>query len=174
MSCLTVRDVMREDVPTLFPQASAEAARALMRARGVAGCAVIAEDAHPIGVVEWCDVAGPAHACERPEVYPRFYRTSDLALGDDEGEDLHGTVGDAMSPFVLSIEPSARIAEAARRMIAEGVFRLLVSDGTRLVGSVSGTDLLRGFVLERGTAGVSGARPAGAAPGSGGETRAGA
>jgi len=42
---------------------------------------------------------------------------------------------------------SASLVEAANRMVSEQVHRLLVMDGTRLVGIVSSTDLLRGFVL---------------------------
>ena len=60
-----------------------------------------------------------------------------------------GQVIGAMSPFVLSIEPTETIVEAASRMIAENVHRLLVIDKGKLVGIVTSIDLLRGFVIKR-------------------------
>ena len=51
-----------------------------------------------------------------------------------------------MSPFVLSIKSSASIVAAAQLMLSETVHRLLILEGNRLVGIVTSTDLLRGFV----------------------------
>ena len=82
------------------------------------------------------------------EGYPLFYH---LVAGErtEVGDDVHlseGRVADIMSPFVLSIDAGASLVEAATLMLAENVHRLLVMDGRKLVGIITTTDLLRGFV----------------------------
>jgi CBS domain-containing protein len=69
--------------------------------------------------------------------------------GHEVGDDVNlseGRVADIMSPFVLSIDAAASLVEAATLMLSENVHRLLVMDGRKLVGIVTTTDLLRGFV----------------------------
>lgn len=53
------------------------------------------------------------------------------------------TVADHMARDLLSIEPEAPLAEAARRMAERGVGAVVVLDGERLTGILTERDLLK-------------------------------
>jgi CBS-domain-containing membrane protein len=55
-------------------------------------------------------------------------------------------VRDLMTPALLTIGPDADVKEAVRRMLYEGVHQLFVSEGRRLLGVISTTDVLRAVV----------------------------
>jgi CBS domain-containing protein len=158
LSVPTVAEVMSREVCAVAPDTSLETAARLMVSRKISGAPVV-RDGAPIGVVSLADLADPDRARGRGEGYPIFYEVSGgeiVAWGEPLVAE-EGSVGDVMSPFVLSIESSATIIEASHRVLAERVHRLLVRDGTDLVGIVTVTDLLRGFAgllsyyLARGT-----------------------
>jgi CBS domain-containing protein len=52
-------------------------------------------------------------------------------------------VSNHMSTDLLTVEPDARLAEAARRMAQRGVGAVLVLDGERLAGILTERDLLK-------------------------------
>jgi CBS domain-containing protein len=52
-------------------------------------------------------------------------------------------VSDVMSTVLCSIRPDADVADAAHYLIRAGVHRLLVLDGSRLLGVVTATDVVR-------------------------------
>src|SRR5581483_8350245 len=51
------------------------------------------------------------------------------------------TVGEAMNTSVIALGPDADVTEAAKLMERFGIHRVLVMDGTRLVGLVSALDV---------------------------------
>ena len=53
------------------------------------------------------------------------------------------TVGNHMTRDLLTIEPDAPLAEAARRMASRGVGAVVVLDGERLAGILTERDLLK-------------------------------
>ena len=57
-----------------------------------------------------------------------------------------GTAADVQRP-VPALEPTARRSDAARRMRATGVDAVLVTDGERLLGIVTATDLVRSLAV---------------------------
>ena len=57
-----------------------------------------------------------------------------------------------MTRKVSSIEPTAHVRELARRLLEEGVHRMLVMEEGRLVGVVTTTDLVKA-VAQWGIAG---------------------
>ena len=63
----------------------------------------------------------------------------------EEGATGEGVVADLMSPFVLSIGSTVPVEDAARTMILDGVHRLLVIDGERIVGIITATDVMRAY-----------------------------
>jgi CBS domain-containing protein len=144
----TVADVMTDDVPVLSQDTSIETAARVMVNKHIAGAPVLSRTGQPVGVVSMMDLLEATGSRGHRASYPLFYR-----VADDDSEDLgdaavvsDGQIADVMSPFVLSIEATATLNEAARRMISEQVHRLLVLDGTRLVGVVTALDLLRAYV----------------------------
>ena len=152
-----VRSVMTTEVYAVAANTSLETAARIMAAQHIRGMPVV-RGRTPIGVVSVTDLADPDRARSSDEGYPMYYRFAGggeiLTMGDDAevvyGGGGEGRVADVMSPFVLSIEASATLAQAGNLMLAENVHRLLVCEGTDLVGIVTSTDLLRAFVrLER-------------------------
>jgi CBS domain-containing protein len=142
----TIAEVMSREVVAVGPDTSIETAARLMVSRRITGVPVV-RDGAPIGVVSLADLVDPDRAEGSGEGYPIFYEVSGGSVVAS-GEPLalcEGNVSDVMSPFVLSIESSATILEATHRLLAERVHRLLVRDGTDLVGIVTVTDLLRGY-----------------------------
>lgn len=57
------------------------------------------------------------------------------------------TVGAVMTKAVVMVEPAREAVEAARLMLDHKIGCLAVTDGDRVVGIVTESDFLRGFVL---------------------------
>jgi len=145
----TVADVMTRDIYAVAPDTSVSTAARLLTQRRITGAPVVESTGRPIGVVTLADLVESERANSTEHGYPLFYRIAEgefTVLGDDRTP-AGGKVSDRMSPFVLSIESTASLVEAANRMVSEAVHRLLVMDAGTLVGIVTMTDLLRGLVL---------------------------
>ncbi|GAA0947520.1 CBS domain-containing protein [Pseudonocardia zijingensis] len=143
MKTSTVADVMTRRVLTARPAMPLkELARVLIEHR-LSALPVLDPDDRVVGVVSERDLLskqarplpGRRHWWQRRRVREEIRR----AGGD--------TVGQVMTPSPVTVSPSARITEAARRMIEHGVKRLpVVDDDGKLVGVVSRADLVRVFV----------------------------
>lgn len=59
------------------------------------------------------------------------------------------TVGEAMSPSLCSVKPTATVYAAAEQMLRASVHRLLVVDAGRLVGILSSMDIVRAVAQQR-------------------------
>jgi predicted transcriptional regulator len=115
-----VRDLMETDVfwvPTDMPLSNA--ARGLTE-RGVSGAPVCDAHGRVVGMLTKTDLVD-------------FY-------GSANEERL---VADAMTPEVLAVGPDDPAEQAVKLMAFEGVHRLLVLEGDRLVGILSSMDILR-------------------------------
>lgn len=85
----------------------------------------------------WSDVGA--------DVLERF-----AAVGGPEWDQLEEhTVGEAMSPSLCRVAPSASIYAAAEQMVRAGVHRLVVMDGATLVGILTSMDIVRAVSLRR-------------------------
>lgn len=150
MTPTTVSQIMTENVYAFAQDTSIDTAARVLVNRRISGAPVISTSGSPIGVVTMTDLVDPDRLQTRKDGYPLYYRVVDDAI-EEFGDDIRvsdGQVADVMSPFVLCIESQASLTEAANRMIGEDVHRLLVMDETHLVGIITSTDLLRGFVLQ--------------------------
>lgn len=144
----TVSDVMSHDIYAFAQDTSIETAARVLAVRHISGAPVLSASGRPVGVVTLADLVDRGRPRTQRQGYPLYYRLVDDDIEElgDSVEVSEGRVVDVMSPFVLSIESTATLAEAAHRMVGEGVHRLLVMDETRLVGIVTSLDLLRGFI----------------------------
>jgi CBS domain-containing protein len=113
---------------------------------------------------EWGELA-VSHPLELEAAESGSYYTD---FWDDAGADLVGrfretagpewnmleehTAAEVMSRRIMCIAPEAGIPDAARAMLAGSVHRLLVTDGGRLEGVITGTDLLRVLADDGGPA----------------------
>lgn len=83
--------------------------------------------------------------------------STDILASEEEAEDqtaretlLEGTfVRDLMTPHRLTISPDAEVKEAAQRMLYADVHRLFVTEGERLIGVISTTDIMRAVATGR-------------------------
>jgi CBS domain-containing protein len=58
-------------------------------------------------------------------------------------------VRDLMTPRPLTIGPDAEVKEAAQQMLYADVHRLFVTEGERLLGVISTTDIMRAVATGR-------------------------
>jgi CBS domain-containing membrane protein len=143
----SVDAVMHRHVLAVSDQMSLDTAWHLMAQHRVAVVPVV-QGRVPVGVVGMCDLVDPGAARGDDGGYPLYYCIDDDRLAAPvvlPHRIRPGQVFEVMHPFVLSIETSANLVQAAHRMLGEHVHRLLVREGTDLVGVVTRANLLRGF-----------------------------
>jgi CBS domain-containing protein len=71
-------------------------------------------------------------------------------VGGPEWDQLEEhTVGEAMSPSLCRVAPTATVYAAAEQMVRAGVHRLVVMDGAKLVGMLSSMDIVRAVASRR-------------------------
>lgn len=136
---MKVKEIMTRDVVTIGPEADLRDVARILVDSGISGIPVCGARRELLGVISEGDIVlkegGPTKSRRR------FGRTA----GSDRKADAT-KVGDAMTSPVVTISPSASVAEAARTMAELGIKRLPVVRNGALVGIVSRTDLVRAFV----------------------------
>ncbi len=145
------RDLMKKDLVTILSNESIDTLAALLDEEEVHGVPVVDAEGRPVGVVGRTDIARAVaeQAEEGPSRPPTRVATVEGSLDLEEiepprpqGETVEGRVADIMSDRIVRASESATAGELARLMLKEGVHRVLITDGRRLVGLVSATDLL--------------------------------
>ena len=114
-----VGEVMKTDVKKIDMDESIERAAKLMRDEHI-GSVVVTGEKNVKGIITTSDI-----------VYKH------VASGTGK------KARDIMSTDLVSIEPNKTIEEAARLMVKKGVEKVLVFDGTKLVGIITNNDILR-------------------------------
>lgn len=139
---MKVSDLMTRDVVTVDPETPLrEAARALDE-RGISGVPVVDEADTVVGVLSEADIVVKAGGESHRTKLLGWLLESDLGLDDK----IHATtVGEAMSAPAVTIRSDRPIHEAAKLMATEGINRLPVVDGGRLVGIVTRADVVHAF-----------------------------
>ncbi len=139
---MKVRDVMSTDVAVTAPGASLRDVLELLTARRVSGLPVVDEDGHVLGVVSQADIL--AATASRPVTG----EIADMLLAKATGkpDTIARTAGEAMSSPAQVIDESCPVTQAAAKMLDHGVKRLPVVQAGKLVGIVTRSDLLRGFM----------------------------
>jgi CBS domain-containing protein len=148
---IAIRDLMTPDPMTLAPTDTLRYAAGVLTSIG-AGGAPVTRGETVVGVLTMTDILD--FAANHPSVpTPRIPRGADVPdrqsapMAAPEGPewdvlDEH-TVQEVMSLRVLGLPPTADAREAARMMEEEGVHRVLVMEGARLLGILSAWDLVR-------------------------------
>jgi CBS domain-containing protein len=135
---MRVQDIMESHLVTATPGTRLPEAARLMRDRGIRHLLVLEEE-KLVGIVSDRDLKqAVASALTSGE-------------GRDRGDLLEKlVVGDIMARTVMTIGPADPVEEAARIMARERISALPVTQGRRLVGIVTETDVLRLFVRALG------------------------
>lgn len=144
MRRLTVRDVMTPDVVTIRVDASFKEVARLLDENSVSALPVLDEAGQLVGVVSEADLL-PKEEYRGTRAKPR--RFASPSRRHETAKAAGDVAGDVMTTPAVIIDPDATLAEAARKMVNEGVKRLpVVTSGGELVGIVSRADLVSAFL----------------------------
>jgi CBS domain-containing protein len=125
---------MTTDVVTLSPATTVKQAAAVLAGREVASAPVVDEAGAVVGIVSEIDLL--AHDVP-PDPLAR------LSFAPADSGPSPRTVADVMTSRVVTLPPDADAAEFLRRMLADRIVCIPVTDDGTLVGVVSRRDLLR-------------------------------
>lgn len=142
-AAMNVVDFMTRKLVTAGPAVTVPEAARLMLEHRISALPVI-DDGALVGLVTEADLLRRTET----ETEPRLSWWQSLLLGSERLTEqyvcTHGrTVGEIMRHELVSIAPSASLAEAIALMESRAVKRLLVLEDGRLVGILSRADLLR-------------------------------
>jgi CBS domain-containing protein len=143
---LAVEDLMERRLFTIVEEMSVAEASRLLRERSVSGAPVVDRRGRPVGVISRTDLI---EGWERAAVEARkaYYcaGAGELLPPISEPPADFGAkpVRDAMMPLVFSVQASDPVQKAAQLMAAEGIHRVIVLAGERLVGLLSASDIVR-------------------------------
>ena len=131
---MRVRELMNRNLVTIAESGSChEAVKRMHRAR-IRHLPVLSDDGALVGVVTDRDLR---HYLFRPHVRGAIRETSIEVLLKAV------TVDEIMSAPVLTVDAADEVTDAARMMLEDKVGSLPVTEGGRLVGIITETDLLR-------------------------------
>jgi CBS domain-containing protein len=142
---------MQTQVVVVAPGDSLAAVMRLFSDEGIHGAPVVDDEGRVLGVISTSDLlraAADAEEAARPgygyfesgvETYPEGLE--ELVGGDDRRAE------DVMTDAIVSVDPTAGLAEVARTLRENRVHRVLVLDDDALVGIISSFDLIA--VLEK-------------------------
>jgi signal-transduction protein with cAMP-binding, CBS, and nucleotidyltransferase domain len=118
---ITVRKIMRTFI-SIDSKAKVKDAARMMVERGV-GSLIANREGLPFGIVTERDLVGKI-----------------VAQGADPSK---LTVGDVMTAPLTTIDASATLIDAARKMVEKQIKRLVVTEHDKIIGIVSQTDLVQ-------------------------------
>ena len=135
---MLVQDIMQSAIITVKPSTTLPEALRLVQQRGIRHLPVV-DGELLVGIVSDRDLkramASPATSLERHELAYLLERVS---------------LGEIMTRAVITIAPMFPVEEAARVMVKEKISALPVTEGGRLVGILTETDVLDLFVRAMG------------------------
>lgn len=132
---MRVAELMQSDVQTVPPDAVVNDAVVTLADSRISALPVVDGTGRMVGVLS----------------------STDILASEEEAEDqtaretlLEETfVRDLMTPHPLTISPDAEVKEAAQQMLLADVHRLFVTEGERLIGVISTTDIMRAVATGR-------------------------
>jgi CBS domain-containing protein len=139
-----VKDLMATDVVAIPITATVTEAAEILREAEVSGAPVVDRTGTPIGVISIADLAfGWGHAeAERQRVFYRASTGEYLPFIEDEASKFgECPVRRVMMPLVFSVRKDDPVRKAAALMRTERIHRVIVLDGTRLIGVLSAWDI---------------------------------
>ena len=146
MTTVTVREIMRTDVPIVAPDDSVARVSRVLSDSNLPGVPVV-EDGAVIGIVTDKDIIQREASISSPTVVPFLDAFFVLDAGRDLDDELQRVLAtsarDLMTEPVINIRDSATLEETATVMLDMGVSVLpVLDDANALVGIVSRHDLV--------------------------------
>ena len=142
---MKVRELMEREVTWIPAHVNINEASRILREHGISGAPVGDATGKIVGVISRTDLAD---GWELAETHRRFafYRNERGELppaGDDPVNVFSARkVEDVMMPLVFSVQADDLLGTAAALMNAEGIHRVIVLEGTDLVGILSASDVV--------------------------------
>lgn len=131
---MRAKDIMATPVVTVHPEVSIKEAATLLLEHQISALPVIDEADELIGIVSEADLlpleTGPD---PRSQILPILHRATPVPR----------TVREVMTRQVMTLPEDADASQAARLMLEEGVKRVPIVSGNRVVGILARRDLLR-------------------------------
>jgi CBS domain-containing protein len=157
----TARDLMEREVLTLNSATPVKEAIETFEEYRISGAPVVDTGGRLVGVLSAFDIARSEHidgdrlSTERHDYYlsnPLGDEREEAPCDDEEfygkedySQALLGreTVGDWMTPKIISVSPDTPIRDVCDRMVVEGIHRVLVREQGALVGIISSFDVVK-------------------------------
>ena len=136
------QDVMNRTVVTVRPHMAADAAAALLVARGVTSAPVVTAEGVLRGIVSEADLLRVQPMVDVPQA------TMEPTV----------TAADVMTPRPVTVRPTDELADVAAVLLDRGVRAVPVVEGQRLVGIISRRDI-RCYIARQRPAPSRGDRP---------------
>jgi CBS domain-containing protein len=152
---LPVREVMTAEVLSFHPDENVSEAMAALVERNVDAGPVLDTTGQVVGMLSTGDLVVEEARVHFPTVVNFLGVNVTMPFKHDELDDsvrkaLGASVGEVMTPAVVSVDPDASVEDAATLMHDHDVSRLPVVDGDgTLVGIVSRGDIVRAIVAGR-------------------------
>lgn len=143
----TAADVMTIDVISVTPETPLREIAKLMCTKRISGVPVVDQENRIIGIVSEADLIG--HVKIVGERRPSWWLSAFVhgSLLAREFAKTHGrTAGDVMTPDVITVAPTASVAEIATILEQHRIKRVPVVEDGKLVGIVTRSNLLQGLV----------------------------
>ncbi len=143
---MLARDVMTEEVITATPDMSVEALTRLLLDKGVSAVPVVGAEGDVLGMVTEADLVQRIRSPRRKQ--RRLTRLAERRELASEFIRIHGRrVEDVMNQPVVTVTEETPVEEIARILEEQGIKRVPVVRGRRLVGIVSRRDLVRALAV---------------------------
>jgi len=121
MASTFVKDIMKKNVITIDEAESIQDAAQQMQTANV-GCVIVTKNNNPVGIITERDFVTKVAA---------------------EGRPLFTEVSEVMSLPLTTVDPDETVWDAADIMRTKGIHKLPVQEGTKIVGIVTTTDLVK-------------------------------
>jgi CBS domain-containing protein len=141
---MRIEDVMTRDVVTVKPDATLKDAARELVARRISGLPVVDDEGRVVGVLSEGDLLFKQRGARERNGGLLGWFVDRRHGSEDAKLDAH-VVEEAMTSPALTIDAGWSLTAAAERMLADGVNRLPVIRGERLVGIVTRADIVRAF-----------------------------
>jgi CBS domain-containing protein len=126
---MRVRDLMQREVKTVHPDDSVNDVVVTLTDSHISAVPVVDGTGHMVGVISSTDIlTSEAEARDEVEREALFQQM---------------IVRDIMTRRPLAVSPDADVREAAQQMLYAEVHRLFVTEGDKLMGVISTTDIVR-------------------------------
>ena len=151
---LTVADIMETDTPTVEPEDTVETVLRVMREHDLPGVVVINPGGRCVGIITDADLVmtgedADLHLPHYFELFGGFVFLESLGHFEERLRKATAALArDLMTEDPVTIEPSARVKDAARLISRSKHNRLPVVEHGRLVGVVTRVDVLEALTRE--------------------------